>query len=45
MTYFRSDCDDFEPGVVKSLNVKQSNAHGGGSGGSDVEKSSDVMDD
>ena len=38
MTYFGSDCAEFEPGVVEGPNVKQSNAHGGDSGGSDVEK-------
>ena len=39
MTYFGSDCAEFEPEVVESLNVNQSIPYGGGSGGSDVEKS------
>ena len=44
MTYFGSDCAEYEKEVVEVMNLQHSNAHGGGSGGNDIEKSSDEMD-
>ena len=44
MTYFGSDCAEYEQEVVDVMNLKHSNAHGGGSVGNDIGKSSDVMD-
>ena len=44
MTYFGSACAEYEQEVFDVMNLKHSNAHGGGSVGNDIEKSSDVMD-
>ena len=45
MTYFGSDCAEYEQEAVDVMTLEDSDAHGGGSVGNGIGKSSDVMDD
>ena len=44
MTYFGSNCAEYEQEAIDVMTLEDSDAHGGGSGGNDIEKSSDEMD-